>query len=75
MLPTVKQQRNSIRYASAQAHGGGYPQEYAGREDKVTKNKMVVEIQEIPEGRVQSRLGCLPMLIPLPVIFILYYVS
>ena len=76
MLPlTVKQQRNSIRYASLKPKEAAIRKKYAGREDKVTKNKMVVEIQEMyqKEGYNPGS-SCLPMLIQLPVIFILYYV-
>jgi YidC/Oxa1 family membrane protein insertase len=76
MLPlTVKQQRNSIRYASLKPKEAAIRKKYAGREDKVTKNKMAVEIQEMyqKEGYNPGS-SCLPMLIQLPVIFILYYV-
>jgi YidC/Oxa1 family membrane protein insertase len=76
MLPlTIKQQKNSIKFASLKPKEAAIRKKYAGREDKVTKNKMVLEIQEMyqKEG-YNSASGCLPMFIQLPIIFILYYV-
>ncbi|NLW74549.1 MAG: membrane protein insertase YidC [Clostridiales bacterium] len=76
MLPlTVKQQKNSIKFASLKPKEAAIRKKYAGREDKVTKNKMAVEIQEMYQKEGYNPFsGCLPMFIQLPIIFILYYV-
>lgn len=46
---------------------------YAGRTDRATQQKMTLEIQEMHKNEGYSQLaGCLPMLIQLPIIFILF---
>lgn len=74
MLPfAVKQQKNSIKQASLKPKEAAIRKKYAGRDDQVTKNKIANEINEMYQREGYSvASGCLPMLVQLPIIFILY---
>lgn len=76
MLPlTIKQQKNTIKQASLKPKEMAIRKKYAGREDQATKNKIVTEIQEMYQKENFSPFsGCLPLLIQIPVIWILYNV-
>ncbi len=76
MIPlTLKQQKNSIRQASLKPKEMAIRKKYAGRDDQVTKNKINTEIQEMyQKENFNPMSGCLPMLIQLPIVIILYNV-
>lgn len=71
----IKQQKNSIKQASLSPKEKAIRKKYAGRDDQVTKQKMATEIQEMyqKEGYNPAS-GCLPMIIQLAVVMILYQV-
>ena len=71
----IKQQKNSIKQASLRPKEQAIRKKYAGRDDKVTQQKVTEEIQEMYQKEGYNMLsGCLPTLIQLPVIMALYYV-
>lgn len=76
MLPLgIKQQKNSIKQARLRPKEMAIRKKYAGRTDAVTQQKMTAEIQELYQRENFNQFaGCLPMLIQLPVILILYQV-
>lgn len=71
----IKQQKNSIKQASLSPKEKAIRKKYAGRDDQVTKQKMTTEIQEMyqKEGYNPAS-GCLPMILQLVVVMILYQV-
>ena len=76
MLPLgIKQQKNSIKQARLRPKEMAIRKKYAGRTDAVTQQKMQAEIQELyRKENFNQFAGCLPMLIQLPIILILYQV-
>ena len=76
LLPIgIKQQKNSINQARMRPKEMAIRKKYAGRNDKVTQQKMTQEIQEMyQKENFNPMSGCLPMLLQLPVILALYQV-
>ena len=75
LLFGIKQQKNSIKQASLRPKEQAIRKKYAGRDDKVTQQKVSEEIQEMYQKEGYSVFGgCLPALLQLPVIMALYYV-
>ena len=74
LLPfAVKQQKNSIKQARLRPKEMAIRKKYAGRNDQVTQRKMNEEIQRLYQQEGFNPMGgCLPMLIQLPIILILY---
>ncbi len=74
MLPlSIKQQKNSIKQATLRPKEMAIRRKYAGRNDQPTQQKIQTEIQELYQRENFNPMGgCLPMLIQLPIIFILY---
>ena len=74
MLPlSIKQQKNSIKLASLRPKEMAIRRKYAGRNDQPTQQKIQLEIQELYQRENFNPMGgCLPMLIQLPIILILY---
>ncbi|MBQ9080934.1 MAG: YidC/Oxa1 family membrane protein insertase [Clostridia bacterium] len=71
----IKQQKNSIKQASLQPKERAIRKKYAGREDQATKQKMSTEIQEMYQREgFNPASGCLPMILQLAVVMILYQV-
>ena len=71
----IKQQKNSIRQAKLRPKEMAIRKKYAGRDDQPTKQKMTMEIQELYQKEGYNPMGgCLPLLIQLPIILILYNV-
>ena len=69
----IKQQKAQISSAKVRPMEMAIREKYAGRTDRVTMQKMNMEIQEMYQKSGHSQFaGCLPMLITLPLIFILY---
>lgn len=69
----IKQQKSQIARAKIQPKEIAIRERYAGRTDRVTQQKMQQEIQEMYQREGFSPFsGCLPMLIQLPLIFILF---
>lgn len=69
----IKQQKSSISRARIQPKEMAIRERYAGRTDRVTQQKMQQEIQEMYQREGYSPFsGCLPLLIQLPLIFILF---
>lgn len=76
MLPlAIKQQKNSIKQASLRPKETAIRNHYKGRNDQATQQKVAQEIQNLYDKENFSPFsGCLPMLIQLPIIMILYNV-
>lgn len=74
MLPlSIKQQKNSIKQARLRPKEMAIRNRYKGRNDQATQQKVTQEIQELYERENFNPMGgCLPMLIQLPIIMILY---
>ena len=74
MLPlAIKQQKNSIKQAKLRPKEMAIKKKYAGRDDQVTKQKMSQELQELYQREnVNMAAGCLPLLIQMPVLLVLY---
>ncbi len=71
----IKQQKNSIKQAKLRPYETIIRKKYAGRNDKVSQQKMNQEIMELYQREnFNPAGGCLPMLIQLPVLFALYSV-
>ncbi len=76
MLPfAIKQQKNSIKQATLRPKEMAIRNKYKGRTDQPTMQKMQAEIQELYQRENFSPYsGCLPLLIQLPIIMILYQI-
>lgn len=74
MIPfAIKQQKNSIKQASLRPKEMAIRNKYKGRNDQPTMQKMQGEIQELYQRENFSPYsGCLPLLIQLPIIMVLY---
>ena len=69
----IKQQKNQIKGAMLRPKMYAIEKKYAGRTDRVTLQKKQQEIMEMQQREGYSPLsGCLPMLIQLPLILMLY---
>lgn len=74
LLPfAIKQQKNQIKGAKLRPKVYAIEKKYAGRTDQVTLRKKQQEIMEMQQREGYSPLaGCLPMLVQLPLIIVLY---
>lgn len=74
MLPlSIKQQKNSIRQATLRPKEMAIRRRYAGRTDQATQQKIQQEIQDLyTRENFNPMGGCLPLLIQLPIMIILY---
>lgn len=74
MLPmAISRQKNSIKQAKLRPKEMAIRKKYAGRNDQVTMQKVQTEIQEMyRKENFNPASGCLPLLIQLPVIMVLY---
>ncbi len=71
----IKQQKNSIKQAKLRPKEMAIRKKYAGRNDKATQQKMMLEIQDLYKAEGYSQLGgCLPLLLQLPIILAIYNV-
>ncbi len=71
----IKQQKASIKMAKVKPKEMLIREKYSGRTDRVTQQKMQMEIQELYRSEGTSMFGgCLPLLIQLPIILILWNV-
>ena len=69
----IKQQKNSIKQAGLRPKEMAIRRKYAGRNDQKTQQKIQQEIQELYQRENYNPMsGCLPMLVQLPIILILY---
>lgn len=76
LLPlAIKQQKNSIKQASLAPKIAAIRAKYKGRTDQATQQKMQTETMELyqKEGFNPAG-GCLPLLIQMPIILVLYQV-
>ena len=71
----IKQQKNSIKQAQVRPKEMAIRNKYKGRNDQRTQQKMQTEVMELyqQEGYNPAS-GCLPLLLQLPIILILYKV-
>lgn len=74
LLPlAIKQQKSQILMAKIKPKEMAIREKYKGRNDNVTRQKMTMEIQEMYQKNGYSQFsGCLPLLIQLPIILILF---
>ena len=74
MIPFgIKQQKNSIKQARLRPKEMAIRKKYAGRNDQATQQKITMEIQELYQKENFNPMGgCLPLLLQLPIIMILY---
>lgn len=74
LLPlAVKQHNSQIKMAQVKPKEIAIREKYKGRNDRITQQKMTMEIQEMYRENGYSQFsGCLPLLIQLPIIFILF---
>ena len=76
LLPLgIKQQKNQVKQASLQPKIMAIRKKYAGRTDQATQQKMQQETMDLYQREnFNPAGGCLPLLIQLPVIMLLYTV-
>ena len=76
LLPLgIKQQRTSIKQAKLRPKEMAIQKKYAGRNDRVTMQKMQQELMEMRQQEGVGQLGgCLTLLIQLPIIMALYQI-
>ncbi|MBQ3231166.1 MAG: membrane protein insertase YidC [Clostridia bacterium] len=74
LLPLkIKQQKSSIMMAKVKPKEMAIREKYKGREDRATQQKMTMEIQNMyQENGYNQFSGCLPLLVQLPIVFILF---
>ena len=74
LLPlAIKQQKSQIAMAKIRPKDYAIRKKYAGRTDRVTQQKMQMEINEMHQQEgVSPFSGCLPLLITLPIVLILF---
>jgi len=69
----IKQQKSQIQMAKVKPKEMAIRDKYKGRTDRATQQKMTMEIQEMYQASGYNQFaGCLPLLIQLPIIFILF---
>ena len=69
----IKQQKNQIKMAALRPKEAVIKKKYAGRTDRATQQKMQQELRELQQKENVSPFGgCLPLLIQMVFIFILY---
>lgn len=70
---TYKRQKSQIAMAKVKPKEIAIREKYKGRTDRVTQQKMNLEIQDMYQKNGYNQLsGCLPLLITLPIILILF---
>ena len=76
LLPLgIKQQKTSIKQAKLRPKERAIQKKYAGRNDRVTMQKMQQELMEMRQKEGVGQLGgCLTLLIQLPIILALYQI-
>ncbi len=76
MLPFgIKQHKNSIKQAKLRPKEMAIRKKYAGRNDQATQQKVTQEIQELYQKENFNPMGgCLPLLLQLPVVMVLYWI-
>ena len=76
MIPFgIKQHKNSIKQASLRPKEMAIRKKYAGHDDQATRQKMQQEIQALYQSEQFNPLsGCLPLLLQLPIILVLYQI-
>lgn len=76
MLPFgIRQQKNTIKQAKLRPKEMAIRNKYKGRNDQATLQKMQAEIQELYQKENYNQFSsCLPLLLQLPIIFVLYYI-
>lgn len=76
MLPFgIKQHKNSIKQAKLRPKEMAIRKKYAGRNDQATQQKVTQEIQELYQKEHFNPMGgCLPLLLQLPIIMVLYWI-
>ena len=76
LLPfSIKQQKTSIKQAKLRPKEMAIRKKYAGRNDQKTQQLVTREIQELYQKENYNPMaGCLPLLIQLPIIMVLYNV-
>lgn len=74
LLPlAIKQHKSQIKMAEVRPMEMAIREKYKGRNDRVTQQKMTMEIQDMYQQNGYNQFsGCLPLLIQLPIIFILF---
>ena len=74
LLPlAIKQQKSQIQMAKIKPKEMAIREKYKGRNDRATQQKMTMEIQEMYQQNGYNQFsGCLPLLIQLPIIIILF---
>lgn len=74
LLPlAIKQHKSQIKMAEIKPKEMAIREKYKGRNDKVTQQRMTMEIQQMYQDNGYSQFsGCLPLLIQLPIIMILF---
>ncbi len=74
LLPlAIKQHKSQIKMAEIKPKEMAIREKYKGRTDRVTQQKMTMEIQQMYQDNGYSQFsGCLPLLIQLPIIMILF---
>ncbi len=74
LLPiAIKQQKSQIMMAKIKPKEMAIREKYKGRTDRVTQQKMTMEIQQMYQKEGYNQFGgCLPLLIQLPIILILF---
>ena len=71
----IKQHKNSIKQARLRPKEAAIRKKYAGQNDQATRQKMQQEIQALYQSENFNPLsGCLPLLLQLPIILMLYYI-
>ena len=71
----IKQQKNQIKMASLRPKEAVIRKKYAGRTDRATQQKMQQELMDLQQKENASPLsGCLPLIIQMIVIIILYQI-
>lgn len=69
----IKQQKSQIAMAKIRPKERAIMDKYRGRNDRVTQQKMQMELQEMRQQEGYNPFsGCLPLLIQLPLIMVLY---
>ena len=71
----IKQQKNSVKQASLRPKEMAIRKKYAGRNDKVTQQKVQQEIMDLYQKENFNPMGgCLPLLLQFPILFALFSV-
>lgn len=72
---TLKQQKSAFKMRALQPEMDKIKEQYKGKTDQLSKQKMAIEIQDLQKNNgVNLFGGCLPLLLQMPILYAMFYI-